>query len=213
MKDLSFFRYNNSPMSLNHRGAGLAGVLILALLFSAGCTQSSPAPVQTGIATTGIPGVTQTATKEEMVAFVQEAVAYAKENEKEKALAEFSNRNGSFFRGVLYIYAYDYNGTTIAHPVNPEKIGVNRLEEKDADGKYFIRELMDATTDGTGFVTYTYINPAQNRRVEKKLGYVMQVDDDWWLGSGIYLGPVETPVEEQPDTLDTSTFTPSRPGK
>ena len=69
-----------------------------------------------------------------MVAFVQEAVAYAKQNGKEKALAEFSNRNGSFFRGVLYIYAYDYNGTTIAHPVNPEKIGVNRLEEKDAEG-------------------------------------------------------------------------------
>jgi hypothetical protein len=45
----------------------------------------------------------QTATKEEIVAIVQEAVAYAKQNGKEKALAEFSNRNGSFFRDVLYI--------------------------------------------------------------------------------------------------------------
>jgi signal transduction histidine kinase len=63
--------------------------------------------------------------------------------------------------------------------VTAEKTGVNRLEDKDADGKYFIRELMDATTDGTGFVTPTYINSAHDNRVEKKLGYAMQVDDAW----------------------------------
>jgi cytochrome c len=175
----------------------LAGILIL-LLTCAGCTQGQ-APASTSTpATTVSPSSTaqDTATKEEMVAFVKEAVAYAKTNGKEKALAEFSNPKGSFFRGQLYLYAYDYNGTTIAHPVNPEKIGVNRLEEKDADGKFFIRELMDASTDGTGFVEYTYINPTKNNRVERKLGYVMQVDDEWWLGSGIYYGPVETPGTE-----------------
>ena len=209
MKGLSSIRDNNSGMSLNYRLSVIFGIILITFLITAGCTQSSPAQaqVQTPAATTtatmketvpagATPGVIQGATKEEMVAFVQEAVAYAKQNGKEKALAEFSSRNGSFFRGVLYIYAYDYNGTTIAHPVNPEKIGVNRLEEKDAQGKYFIRELMDASTDGTGFVEYTYINPTNDRRVEKKLGYVMKVDDDWWLGSGIYYGPVETPAAE-----------------
>lgn len=188
----------NSPLILT-------GILIL-LLACAGCTQGQ-APSSTGTPGATTVPVTVTAqdaaTKEEMVAFVKEAVTYAKTHGKEKALAEFSNPKGSFFRGQLYLYAYDYNGTTIAHPVNPEKIGVNRLEEKDADGKFFIRELMDASTDGTGFVEYTYINPTKNNRVEKKLGYVMQVDDAWWLGSGIYYGPVETPVmestEDQPE--------------
>jgi signal transduction histidine kinase len=135
----------------------------------------------------------QNATKEEMVAFVREAVAYAQQNGKDKALAEFSARNGSFFRGDLYIYAYDYNGTTIAHPVNPEKIGVNRLNEKDAEGNLFIQDLRQAAYNGTGFTTYTYINPVHNNTVEKKLGYVMKVDDSWWLGSGIYIGPAQTP--------------------
>ena len=198
MKDLSFLRDNNSPMSLNYHF--LTGLLMSALLISAGCTQSSPAPAQTPATTTGMPvmetsptavtaDVTRAASQEEMVAFVQEAVAYAKQNGKEKALAEFSNRNGSFFRGVLYIYAYDYNGTTIAHPVNPEKIGVNRLQEPDAEGTWFITNLREAAYNGTGFATYTYINPVHNNTVEKKLGYVMKVDDSWWLGSGIYSGP------------------------
>ncbi|NMB77476.1 MAG: histidine kinase [Methanomicrobiales archaeon] len=182
---------------------GLFLIILFLLLVSAGCTQGQvPAPAAgpaPAVSLSPAPSA-ETATKETMVAFVQEAVAYAHANGKEKALAEFSNPRGSFFRGPLYIYAYDYNGTTIAHPVNPEKIGVNRLDELDAGGKYFIRELMDATTDGNGLVEYSYINPTQNNRVEKKLGYVMQVDDTWWLGSGIYFGPAETPSPEEAET-------------
>jgi hypothetical protein len=191
-------------MVLNLRLSSCAGIIILVLILGAGCTQTAPAPVTTPVtetpaapettvaaATTPFP---QTATKEEMVAFVKEAVAYAQANGKEKALAEFSDRNGSFFRGVLYIYAYDYNGTTIAHPVNPEKIGVNRLREPDADGTWFITSLREAAYNGTGFASYTYINPVHNNTVERKLGYVEKVDDTWWLGSGIYYGPADTPI-------------------
>ena len=152
---------------------------LILLLVASGCTQTtSPSgatstPATTMAAAAGTPDpVPQGSSKDEMVAFVEEAVAYAKTNGREKALSEFSNPAGSFVRGDLYIYAYDYSGLTIAHPVNPEKIGVNRLEERDAEGTLFIRELMDASTDGTGFVTYTYINPTQNKRVERKLGYV-----------------------------------------
>jgi len=204
MKGLSFIRDNIYGMTLNYRSSIITGIFIIALLFSAGCTQASPAaqvpapaPVTSAavMETTPVAAVSaapQTATREEMVAFVQEAVAYAKQNGKEKALAEFSNRNGSFFRGVLYIYAYDYNGTTIAHPVNPEKIGVNRLQEPDAEGTWFITNLREAAYNGTGFTTYTYINPVHNNTVEKKLGYVMKVDETWWLGSGIYVGPAGT---------------------
>jgi signal transduction histidine kinase len=130
-----------------------------------------------------------------MVAFVKEAVAYANTHSKDSALAEFSKKNGSFFRGDLYIYAYDFNGTTIAHPVNPEKIGVNRLNELDARGSPFIRELRDTALNGSGFVIYTYINPSHNNTVEEKLGYVEKAGDDWWLGSGIYFGtPVAIPA-------------------
>jgi len=157
------------------------------LVVCSGCVQNQPdkttstvpasAPVTTG---------TGTATQEELLAFVDSAVAYAHAVGKEKALAEFSNPNGSFVKGELYIYAYDFNGLTIAHPINPEKIGINRINEKDAKGNLFIKNLRDAVLNGSGFVTFYYINPAHNRTVEQKLGYVKKVDDTWWLGSGIY---------------------------
>lgn len=170
----------------------ISTVLTLFLLaFVAGCVQQTSVPADQGTvpATTGAAG----STKEQMVAFVKEAVSFAHSHDKATALAEFSNRNGSFVRGDLYLYAYDFNGTTIAHPVNPEKIGVNRLYEPDALGNYFIYDLRAAAINGSGFVEYTYINPAHNNAIEKKLGYVEKVDDTWWLGSGIYYGPA-TPV-------------------
>lgn len=122
----------------------------------------------------------------EMVSFVKEAVAYAKATPREEALAEFSDRNGSFFRGNLYIYAYDFDGVTIAHPLQTELIGKSRLMEEDAAGGLFIKKLRDTAVNNTGFVVFYYVNPAHNNTIEKKLGYVEKVDDTWWLGSGIY---------------------------
>lgn len=170
----------------------IAFLLILAVLtFFSGCTMQAPAPADTITIQKAAPAGS---TKEQMVAFVKEAVAYAHSHDKETSLAEFSNRNGSFVRGDLYLYAYDFNGTTIAHPVNPEKIGVNRLYEPDALGNFFIYDLRTAAINGSGFVEYAYINPVHNNAAEKKLGYVEKIDDTWWLGSGIYYGPA-TPQE------------------
>lgn len=153
---------------------------------------------------------------EQMVAFVKQAVAYAHAHGKAAALSEFSNRNGSFFRGALYIYAHDWNGTTIAHPVNPEKLGVSRLSEKDALGQSFIRLLRDTARNGSGFVRYTYINPLHGNAIEEKIGYVEAVDETWWLGSGIYAGPVGdrpvTTTSSPASSLASSSVTAPPPG-
>jgi signal transduction histidine kinase len=179
-------------------------LLIVLLLLAAGCTQTPQlaAPVGQGPSVTPSPVLPSTAllpeTREDLVAFVQRAVTYAKTEGRALALTEFDIKNGSFFEGQLYIYAYDFNGTTIAHPVNPEKIGVNRLNEKDAAGNPFIRELQDVARNGSGFVEYYYINPTHNNAIEKKLGYVMKVDDTWWLGSGIYAGTAGFSMPQSP---------------
>ena len=205
-------------MTWNLRSLAISGILIIGFLICAGCTQGLattpvkvPAPTAPTVMESASPVATtinpNVVTKEEMVAFVKEAVTYARQNSKEKSLAEFSNKNGSFFRGVLYIYAYDINGTTIAHPVNPEKIGVNRINEKDAEGNLFIQNLRQAAINGTGFTTYYYINPIKNNTVEMKLGYAMSVDPSWWLGSGIYQGPADTPIASAMNLSVTSVAT------
>jgi hypothetical protein len=165
-----------------------------AFLLSAGCIQGPPgsaAPEPVTAAGTATDSPAHYTSNETLIAFVHSAVEYAKTNGKEKALAEFSNPNGSFIRGELYIYAYDFNGTTLAHPVNPEKIGVNRLNETAGNIGLILQNMSAVAARGGGFYRFYYINPAHNRTVESKLGYSEKVDDNWWLGSGVYTGPKE----------------------
>lgn len=166
----------------------LTGIsLLLAGLFlgAAGCTQ-----VPSG-GTAPSPALTEPAvytSNESLVTFVNEAAAYVKTRGAEPALSEFNRRNGSFVRGELYIYAYGFNGTTLAHPINPETVGKAR---EGANG-VFVREMGAAVRNGSGFYRFTYINPLHNNTLESKLGYGIPVADDWWIGSGIYTGPVNS---------------------
>ncbi len=56
----------------------------------------------------------------------------------------------------------------------------------DPYGVPLIKNLICVTKEGKGFTYYIFPNPAHENRNEVKLAYAMKVDDDWWLGSGIY---------------------------
>jgi polar amino acid transport system substrate-binding protein len=170
------------------------------LLIASGCTSPSSTPVPVPSDT---PAPVNATTNETLAAFVSEAVAYARDKGKEAALAEFSNPEGTFVRGELYIFAYDFTSTTLAHPFSPEKIGVSRLYERDALGNLYAQDFIDAVNNGTGYLWFYYKNPVHNNAIEKKLGYVATVDDDWWLGSSVYYGtldPFVAPSSVAPST-------------
>ena len=125
--------------------------------------------------------------KTELVSFVESALAYARENGKDKALDEFSNKTGSFVRGDLYIYAYDFNGTCLAHPFKPDWIGKNKLDVTDSNGVPSLRNTLNVAREGKGFTYFIFPNPAHENRDEFKIAYAMKVDENWFLGSGIYI--------------------------
>ena len=135
--------------------------------------------------------------KTELVSFVESAVDYAKENGKDKSLKEFSNKTGSFVRGDLYIYAYDFNGINIAHPFKPDWIGTDKLNITDSNGIPYIRNLINVAKEGNGFTYFIFPNPAHDNRNELKIGYAMKVDDSWWLGSGLYLSNISASFTEK----------------
>jgi len=125
--------------------------------------------------------------KSELISFVESALAYAQKNGKDKALEEFSDKNGSFVRGDLYIYAYDFNGTCLAHPFKPEWIGKNKLDVIDTNGVPSLQNTLNVARTGKGFTYFIFPNPAHGNKEEFKIAYAMKVDDDWFLGSGIYI--------------------------
>lgn len=125
--------------------------------------------------------------KTELISFVESALAYARVVGKDRALDEFSNKTGSFVSKDLYIYAYDFNGTCLAHPFKPDWIGKNKLDVTDSNGVPSLRNTLNAAKEGKGFAYFIFPNPAHGNRDEFKIAYAMKVDDNWFLGSGIYI--------------------------
>ena len=123
----------------------------------------------------------------ELITFVESAVAYAQENGKDMALMEFNNKTGAFVDGELYIYAFDFNGTCIAHPFESDWIDENKFNETDSNGILATGNMINVARGGKGFTYFIFPNPAHDNKDELKLGYVMKVNDNWWLGSGLYL--------------------------
>ncbi len=117
------------------------------------------------------------ATTREAESMVRSAVAFLKKEGKEKAFAVFSDPKGPFTYRDLYIMVYDMDGKCVAHGANRARIGKGLLEDKDADGKQFVKERVKiAREQGKGWQEYKFLNPATHK-VEQKVAYLEAVGD------------------------------------
>lgn len=124
-------------------------------------------------------------TKDEAVAMVKKAIDFAKTNGIEKALAEISNPKGQFVDRDLYVTVYDMNGKCLAHGANPKMIGRDLIDNKDIDGKEFMKEriaLMKQQT--TAWQEYKFMNPV-TKQIEPKEMYLERYGD-LIFGCGVY---------------------------
>jgi signal transduction histidine kinase len=133
-----------------------------------------------------IPANFDQASRDKLTAFVEDAAKYAKDNGKDKALSAFNDKNGTFVKEGLYVFAYDFAGNTLAAPTQQDLIGKNRIDVKDPNGVNFIRDMADLAKGGSGFTYYVYADPKKDMMQRLKLSYAMKVDDNWWLGAGLY---------------------------
>lgn len=126
-------------------------------------------------------------TRENLYQRVNEAVAFAHANGKEKTLAEINDPNGRFVTGDLFVWASSSEGVLLADPFWKSGIGVNHMEYADQYGMKTTHIGIEAMESGTGFSRALFPDTAMNgAESEEKLIYMKAVDDTWWIGSGIY---------------------------
>ena len=147
-----------------------------------------------------------------LVRYMDDAAHYADSEGLDAALAEYNTTDGLFSRDDLYIYAYDMNGTLLAHPYVPEEVGKNRLMMVDVRGMEMIRFARDIATEGEGFLFYLYPSPASESPIDEqggmyisKLGYAKAITEDVWIGSGLYLKDMTDPATGEPLLSDLTT--------
>lgn len=124
-------------------------------------------------------------TADEAKALIEKGVAEMKASGKDKAFADFSDTKGRFVDRDLYIFVIDTTGMTLAHGGNPKLVGKDMSELKDADGKFFIKDIIAfAKGNAEGWVDYKWTNPV-SKKAEPKSCYVKQIDN-LIFGCGIY---------------------------
>jgi two-component system, NarL family, sensor kinase len=109
-----------------------------------------------------------------------------------------------------YFFLYDYDGTNLMHPRQPELVGRNLLELRDSRGQPAIRMMIDKARSGGGFVEYTWNKPSAHTEAPK-LAYVTGLPRwQWMLGTGSYTDELDSVVEQLDDQLDSNVGTTLR---
>ena len=123
--------------------------------------------------------------KDEVVAVVKKAVEFYQANGKDKALAEFNKKDGLFAKGEDYVDVHDVSGMCLAHPISPAKVGLNRLDQSDSAGKFYIKDLVEAAKQKpSGWIEYVMKNPTTGK-LQDKTAY-WEVHDGLIFKAGTY---------------------------
>lgn len=95
-----------------------------------------------------------------------------------------------------YFFLYDMSGINLMHPRQPELMGRNLWEMRDAEGQPIIQQLIGKAREGGGYVQYVWQKPS-TRQITPKLGYVISLPRwNWMLGTGLYLDDVQSTLAQ-----------------
>lgn len=86
-----------------------------------------------------------------------------------------------------YFFVESNNAWMVAHATKPELIGTWRYNVIDVNGKYYVRDMVEAISyKGYGFVDYYFENPESGHNT-KKLSFVKSISSaEFFIGTGFY---------------------------
>jgi len=95
-----------------------------------------------------------------------------------------------------YFFLYDMQGRNLMHPRQPELVGKDLWDMRDAEGTPVIQNLIARAKEGGGFVRYVWNKPSAGQQAPK-LGYAIALPRwNWMLGTGIYLDDVQATMAQ-----------------
>lgn len=104
--------------------------------------------------------------------------------------------------GENYLFIGDWDGVALAPPSK----GKNMIDIQDTNGKYIVRELIQAAKSGGGFVEYV-MPDLENKRTQNKLSYVQGIPEwKWYVGAGIYTVDMDAQIIAKTSELHRKFF-------
>jgi methyl-accepting chemotaxis protein len=105
--------------------------------------------------------------------------------------------------GKEYFFINDYDMKMVAHPFRHDLEGTDVSGQRDVDGKYLTKSLIDVCKkNGSGFVRYRWQYNSEENRIEPKLSFASEFKPwGWIVCTGVYINDVETTVQQIQGTL------------
>ncbi|BEP60478.1 cache domain-containing protein [Variovorax sp. V213] len=106
-----------------------------------------------------------------------------------------------------YFFVYDMQGRSLMHSRQPDLVGKNLWDLRDAHGRFTIQDLIAGARTGGGFVEYEWRKPS-SEQMAPKLGYVTALPRwNWMVGTGLYLDDIETTMQALDRQMSTNVTT------
>ncbi|MFT3985840.1 MAG: methyl-accepting chemotaxis protein [Lachnospiraceae bacterium] len=137
-----------------------------------------------------------------VVNFYYDASQTGKMTEEEAKAMAIDALKALRYHGDGYFWIDDVDGTLIAHPIQPEDEGSNRLQVQDANGVYLIQEIMKAAKDGErdGYTDFMWVKPEEtdtNNASPKRAYSELFNQWNWVISTGNYIDDINTDVAEK----------------
>ena len=103
----------------------------------------------------------------------------------DKLIAEVNSGKGQFIDRDLYVSVWSTKAVVMAHGTQPKLVGKDIIDLKDADGKFFMKEIVEkAAASGKGWTDYKWVNPV-SKEIQLKSAYFEKMDD-MIISTGFY---------------------------
>jgi hypothetical protein len=147
-----------------------------------------------GLSGIGIAAGPESATPEEAVTKVREAVKFL-HDKGASGYAEFNNSEGKWVWKDSYVFVYDCRlDKMVAHPLRPDLVGKSILQIQDNNGKFIFKELCKAGEQPNGgWVEYVWPKPGAGN-LSRKLSYAHLADISFASGIQVSAGVYDEKV-------------------
>lgn len=125
---------------------------------------------------------------ETVVDMVNKAVELFQTKGKDVAITYVNATMGPLRRGALYVFAIDFKGQMLGHPVSEDLRGRDAMELQDAKGKFIVQEFIKIPKEqGQGWTDYWWLRATETSPTLKKT-YIKKVPNaEILVGAGYYV--------------------------
>ncbi|WP_404398529.1 methyl-accepting chemotaxis protein [Idiomarina loihiensis] len=114
-------------------------------------------------------------------------------------------RNLRYDNGQNYFFVYNTDGVQVVSADDPSREGQNYYDSRSPEGRYLVREYIDAAKQGGGYVEYNWPKAGSSVASPKLAKAIKYPGTNWVIATGFYIDDLQTKLSELESELQSST--------